>query len=288
MSMLEITRRQGIDDKLPLAAVSDHRDWSVELGECAEQGNSDLPLMDAVGYAVSGDGRNVIAILADGMGSTTGGDVASKLAVSIVKEYFQTTGYALPPQQCIATAIDTANQAILTAPKYGLGCEGMSTTIVLGIVQGRQFTWGYAGDSRALLFRRNCVRRLTLDHLAAVVDRNASDVNLKSLARSDSEIAIARYHYLGDSKVIADYGSIELSPGDRVVLASDGVTEFLTEQAIWRIIAKRRPVAAARGLVRSAIQNKSHDHCSAIVIRIGDHERQGLVRRIFSRLRRPS
>ncbi len=270
--MKDMTRKQKVDESIfgshgrnlggrKLAFSSD------SVGVAVSRGNSDIALMDSAEFSIADDGSAVVLALADGMGSTSSGDVASLLAARLVVETFESGGYGGNVNERLRGAIDNANRAVLSAPESGIGERGMCTTIVAGVLADGILRYGHAGDSRAMLFRRGYVHRLTRDHLVGVVDKGASDANFKATA-NDNDIAIAAYHYIGDARVIAEFGKIEVYPGDVLVFASDGVTEYVTEPEIWKLLKRSSPPRAAEKLVDQAVRSRSHDHCSAIVVRI--------------------
>lgn len=242
------------------------------IGVAISRGNSDTPLMDAAEFTIAPDGRRAAVVVADGMGSTNGGEIASKIASRYVAgsfEYVFGSSDALDYPRSLREAIKGANEEIWNAPANGVGRRGMATTVVAAVIADGRLFLGHAGDSRAILFRRGHVRRLTRDHLAAVLDRRMSDVGLKTNpGASDSDVSIAAYHYLGEDRVEAEYRSLPISSGDIIVLATDGVTECLFEDEMWRIVSTNGPTLAAEGIVQRAIANGSMDHCTAIVVKL--------------------
>jgi protein phosphatase len=76
-----------------------------------------------------------------------------------------------------------------------------------------------------------------------------------------------------ESLVQADAGSVELAPGDRVLLCSDGLTDLVDDARIRDVIAGPESCSAqARQLVAQALDAGGHDNVTAIVARLADPE----------------
>src|SRR5688500_3598020 len=123
------------------------------------------------------DGRGyLLAIVCDGMGGHSAGEVASALAVGVLTEYieanFATSGRT--PDQLLREAFAIANerideQASVNPSAHGMGCTCVA---ILGV---RERMWvAHAGDSRAYLVRDGAAKQLTVDHtmVQELVDQN--------------------------------------------------------------------------------------------------------------------
>jgi protein phosphatase len=237
----------------------------ASFGLCAKQGNSSKVLMDYCDAYTSPEGSLLLA-LSDGMGGYGGGEVASAIAVQTTIEVFQRSGFT-NVRQALAEAIQLANQRIVDKQRTEPGLAQMGATIVLAVASNGDLTVAHVGDSRAVLFRGEYLLRLTTDHLVIVEREGALDNGAKSnpLFKGKSNV-LSRY--LGGPPPIPDFFEMKLETGDVIFLASDGITEYLLESRISRIVRDEAPEVAAVNIVDEAIRNRSHDHCSAAIGKI--------------------
>ena len=105
-----------------------------------------------------------MAVMADGVGGSNRGEIASALAVQCALDVFCTTDSATDPRKVIRQAFDLASKAIyddsLKNPEQGQMC----TTLTAAVFRHNEVTFGFVGDTRAYLIRRRRIEQLTTDH----------------------------------------------------------------------------------------------------------------------------
>lgn len=183
---------------------------------------------DACGVWSSADG--CFCVLSDGAGGHGGGDVASKLAVSRVLEWFRRQPRCTP--EAVEGALMAANRAIVEQQKSERKLADMRATIVvlaLDTLHGIAF-WGHLGDSRLYCFRGGRLLVQTRDH--SVVQ---SMVDAGYVKPGDLRTTPHRSRLLG---ALGDAGRFEptverqhfsLADGDAFLLCTDGCWEFVEE-----------------------------------------------------------
>lgn len=171
-----------------------------------------------------------ICVVSDGAGGHNGGEIASKLAVGQVLEWFQQ--YPECSAESIAEAVAAANTAIVDAqrqsPQYG---EMRATIVVLAIDSERGVAiWGHLGDSRLYCFRQRRIVLQTRDHsvMQSMVDCGYMRLEDLRVAPQRGVLLAA----LGDVETFAP--SIEASvfplcDGDVFLLCTDGFWEHVNE-----------------------------------------------------------
>lgn len=208
-------------------------------------------------------------LLADGMGGYSAGDVASSLAVDGVLEAL---GHEFDvPAGCperlalLQRAIGSANAAILAAAARRTECLGMGTTLTCAWVDERVLSIGHIGDSRIYLSRGGMLYRLTRDHSVgqAMVDAGVMDEQAAGHASLRGVLTRA----LGvEPAVQADVGQVELKPGDRLLLCSDGLSDVVDHESISGAIANSRSSRqCADDLVAAALAAGGHDNVTVLV-----------------------
>jgi serine/threonine protein phosphatase PrpC len=201
--------------------------------------------------------------VADGMGGHQGGEVASKLALDTLK---QVAG----GERALIQAVQDANRAVFDRAGRDPGLAGMGTTLTAFLVEGDAVRLAHVGDSRAYLLRDGQLQRITKDH--TVVERLVEEGRLtpqEAEIHPQRSILTRAIGVEGDVQV--DQGTIEVSPGDRLLLCSDGLTGMVGEEEITRILTERSdPQAAADALIEAANEAGGQDNITAVVIDVAD------------------
>jgi PPM family protein phosphatase len=229
---------------------------ATDVGRVRE-GNEDGYLIDeALG----------LVALADGMGGHLGGEVASATALEALRAGV-TSGASL------REAMEEANRAVFAKSLTDASLHGMGTTLTAGtLVTGGTLLIGHVGDSRAYMFRDGDLRRITTDH--SHVEELVRDGKITEDEAAVHPMRSVITRALGiDETVDVDMYPVELLPGDRVVLCSDGLTDMVHEDAIAGELRRESDAkrAAAR-LVDTANRAGGVDNITVVVIAVTDEE----------------
>lgn len=213
--------------------------------------------------------KGALFVVADGMQGQRAGNVASHLAAQAVLQSY----YASPvpdPVQCLRAALGTADGWLRYWAALRPDLSGMGTTLTSVVVRGSELIVAHVGDSRAYLVRGGQTWALTCDHTWVAGALAQGLLTPQEAARHPWRHVLTRY--LGGRSPAVDARRLAYSPGDRLVLCSDGVGEFVTVQEIgW--LAARSPRQAARALVQIARQRGGRDDASALVVSLGQPAR---------------
>ena len=228
------------------------------------------------------DGEAGIAVLADGMGGYSAGEVASGIAVNVVssgmlpelksdRELSKVdiatglTHAALLLQQKIAAA----NKGIYEAAQARPECAGMGTTIVGVVFCGNRVSIGHIGDSRCYRLRGEKFEQLTHDHSLLQEQIDSGQLTKEQAKYSLNKNLVTRA--LGIEAIVpADISEYRLELDDIYLLCSDGLTDMVEPEVVHSIVAGKRtalPEAAAE-LVELANQNGGRDNISVILARV--------------------
>jgi len=208
--------------------------------------------------------------VADGMGGHQGGEVASRLALETLEPVAQ--GGDSEPTSRLAEVVREANRELLHAASQDPQLAGMGTTLTAFITRGDEIHLAHVGDSRAYLLREGELRQLTEDH--TVVQRLVDEGRISP---EEAEIHPQRSiltRALGvDDDVRVDEAMIEVRPGDRILLCSDGLTGMVPEEDMRRILSEHRdPQEAADALVDAANEAGGQDNITAVVVDVEDSD----------------
>jgi len=224
-----------------------------------------------------------IFVVCDGMGGHAAGEVASAIAVQTVRErwssdamttvadHWLAKGTPEAHKQLLAAVTDgviAAHDAILAEGQSDRTKSGMGTTLVGGMVVGGEMVFAHCGDSRAYLVRDGIAMQLTEDHtllarlLAAGVDVDTDGEGSRFKSMLTNALGIG--HECKASTFV-----VPLADGDRFLLCSDGITEYLQEHEIGEVLGKApSPARAAQKLVEIALERGGGDNATALVVRV--------------------
>ncbi|MCA9673895.1 MAG: serine/threonine-protein phosphatase, partial [Myxococcales bacterium] len=228
------------------------------------------------------DGEAGIALVCDGMGGHAAGEVASNMAVQLVRDKW--TGPEVEharlmwlrtrtPQArrnllaAVKAAVVATNQAIIDESVSAHDKHGMGTTFTGALFVAGEALFAHAGDSRAYLVRDGVASRLTEDHtLLARLEEAGVDVGRGEPTRWKGVVTNALG--IGEPTRISTF-TVPLADGDRFVLCSDGVTEYVDDVELGQVVvALASPARAAQRLVELAVERGGHDNATAVVVRV--------------------
>jgi serine/threonine protein phosphatase PrpC len=200
--------------------------------------------------------------VADGMGGYEGGEIASRTALDTLVAYFERVermDLVDDPSAAMHQMRMAIRMADREVQRRAVGdLAEMGTTVACVLVRGDRALLAHVGDSRIYRLRGEELSLLTRDH-SLVAEMEAAGLNA----------AAHLYHVITQSlgqgpDARPDLRIVEVLPGDRFLLCSDGLTDVLDGDAIADGLAQRRRPAGA--LVDSAYAMGSHDNITAVVV----------------------
>jgi PPM family protein phosphatase len=202
--------------------------------------------------------------LADGVGGAAAGEVASGWAINemiTLEKSRLTSGLDV----AVRGAVQKANATL----GFLIGCRpelsGMATTLTaVALSNAGEYVIANVGDSRTYLYRDGELRQLTRDQslVQELIDRGAITADQ---AREHPQRSVVLETLDGAELTIGELAVEQARLGDRLLLCSDGISDYVTDDRI--AVALRTPscAAAARDLVDLALAAGSRDNVSAVV-----------------------
>jgi len=229
------------------------------------------------------DAKAGIFVVCDGIGGAVAGEVASKLAVDCVINYFKgATGGKYPlfgnqlegvseGAQALASAIQMANQAIFESAVKQPEHRGMGSTIVAVLVKDDQVHIGHVGDSRIYLLRQGTIQQLTNDHSLVAEQVRHGLITKEEAERSALQNIIIKA--LGSEETVEpDVDDIIPIPGDILLLTSDGLTKHAKDDQIQKIVASAPSMeVACTNLIQAAKDGGGEDNITCLLLRVIDN-----------------
>lgn len=213
---------------------------SVEVAGQSDVGCVRRNNEDSFGY----DKHFGIYVVCDGMGGAAAGEVASRIAVDSVLEYFREKKVMIPAQTTegvsaraarLAAAVQFANRQVYSTAARNEGQRGMGSTIVAVLVEGAAYTVAHAGDSRVYLLRKGGIEPLTEDHSLVMEQLRHGLITAEQARHSEVQNIITRALGTGED-IRADLRDMTAEAGDTLLLASDGLMRHIADDEIRDIV----------------------------------------------------
>jgi serine/threonine protein phosphatase PrpC len=213
-----------------------------------------------------------VAIVADGVGGAAAGEIASATAA------YSASAVALgrigqQPELVLAEAYAAAAAGVRRGVQRDLERLGMATTLTMLVTDGRHVAIGHVGDSRGYLFRDGVLRQITTDH--TYVQHLVETGRLTTDARASHPWRnVVLRSVDGDPEGGGlDVVRLDVAPGDRMLLCSDGLTDLVDDDRIARVLATAEQHEAAATLTQLALDEGGRDNITCIVVDLVDGPR---------------
>lgn len=217
----------------------------------------------------SGYASERLLVIADGVGGAARGDIASSTAVQILRRLD-----APPPEdvlEALAGAIHRAHDRIAELVEEDPELEGTSTTVTAALFEGDRVGVGHIGDSRGYLLRDGVLSQLTNDHtfVQSLIDEGR-------ITEEESRVHPHRNLILravdGVHETDPDLFYVDLAPGDRLLLCSDGCSGVLDNDRMSDILQTGTVDFATVELIRASLEAGSSDNITCVVADVVDAE----------------
>ena len=209
------------------------------------------------------------AVVCDGMGGAAGGNIASALAVKVISDKI-TASYnekmrSASIKNLLDSAITAANIEVYDMAYSRNDLNGMGTTVVAVIVRDAVAYIAYAGDSRAYTVKDYDVQQVTVDHslVQNLVDRG--EITKEQAEHHPNKNVITRAVGV-DKRIDIDYSEVELENNETLILCTDGLSNYVTNDEMVEDIKDGQYYAFADRLVKRANKNGGGDNITVVAI----------------------
>ena len=221
-------------------------------------------------------------IVADGMGGHAAGDFASRYAIQKVVEFVKNSTVK-NPISLLRRALISANDEVYQEAKKDVTKGGMGTTMVVCVVDGSRLICGNIGDSRLYLIKgetpekeamaganheedNNEIVQITMDH--SLVEELIRTGQLdRNKGRNHPEKNIITRAMGSRDEAVPDFFEVTVSPGDRILLCSDGLSNMVENDEIRDIIREHEDLTeAVNALIDRANYYGGNANISAVVV----------------------
>lgn len=199
----------------------------------------------------------------DGVGGAARGDIASGTAIGELRRLDED-----PADRellgLVAGSMQRAHDRISDLVEEDSALSGTSTTATVILFDGSRIGVGHVGDSRAYLLREGVLSQLTHDHtfVQSLVDEGRiTDDEARTHPHRNLILKVLD----GSSDLEPDLFTLDVAPGDRILVCSDGACGYLADERLGAILGEGTPDFASVELVRASLDAGSTDNVTCVV-----------------------
>ena len=203
--------------------------WSLSDPGVARTQNQDTCQIEVL------DKNTLLCVVCDGMGGAKSGNVASTLAADVftqeVKRSFTPDMDPERLEQMLSAAVKLANFTVYDQAQQIEDFNGMGTTLVALLIQGKKATIINVGDSRAYLVDKNGINQITTDHSLVQMMISRGELTPEKAKRYPGKNLITRA--IGtEPQVVCDFFHRKVEKGACFLLCTDGLSNLMDDQEI--------------------------------------------------------
>lgn len=218
-------------------------------------------MSDSVGFAV----------VCDGMGGANGGNIASEIATNVISEHiksaYRDNMSSNSIRYLLMSAVIAANAEIYDRAQEDETLLGMGTTVVAVVVVDNLAHIVHVGDSRAYIVSPNNIEQITHDHSVVQSMLDNGEITEQEARKHPNRNVITRALGVRD-KVDVDYDEILLSEDDILLICTDGLTNFVEDKKIAKIIKKNKISEYPNVLIDTANNNGGGDNITVVTLSV--------------------
>ena len=213
-------------------------------------------------------GENAVLMVCDGMGGARGGETASRLALetacTMIKRDVKSNQNENTTRRILECAAAAANSVVYETASLDPNLKGMGTTMVGAAVTGSTAHFVHVGDSRAYLLRDDFLTQLTCDHTVAQMMIASGRKTAEEMANDPDRSKLTRA--VGVERMVRpDIFSIDVLPGDAILLCSDGLYNYISHQELCALTAISIKRSSVKPLIERANENGGGDNITAAI-----------------------
>jgi PPM family protein phosphatase len=220
--------------------------------------------------------KGYLLVVADGMGGHEAGEVASRIAAETVSEYYFNTEASLSIEKSLTKSLAAANKRIYNMSAANKMYKGMGTTCTCVAVVGDAIYFGHVGDSRAYLIKANqSIEQITTDHTYVQELVKNGEISIEEAAHHPKRNILT--NAMGtkpDTMIDTGMHQTKLGEGDRILLCSDGLYEYVKDDEMVSILLNRNLHEAAAIFIQEAKKRGGHDNITVVLAERQNKEEQ--------------
>jgi PPM family protein phosphatase len=220
--------------------------------------------------------------IADGMGGHNAGEVASRVAIDAAQEFLRksidpeaTLVYGAnpalsPTENRLLNAVKVANRQIFTTGQEHAEYNGMGTTVVMALVEGRHLTFASVGDSRLYSLVGSTLRQLTRDDSWVAMLSEETGVDAATLKKHPMHHVLTN---VVGARIELDVTvhDLDLEDGQTLMMCTDGLHGVIGDDVIQQTLQEEPDLGkAADRLIQTALDSNGRDNVTVLLARYTD------------------
>ena len=240
--------------------------WGITDPGCVRAQNQDTYQIEVL------DKNTLLCVVCDGMGGAKSGNVASTLAADVfVQEVKRTWTPDMDPEkldQMLRGAVKLANFTVYDQAQQFEEFDGMGTTLVAVLIQGKSATVVNVGDSRAYCLDEEGIRQITTDHSLVQMMIHHGELTPEQARSYPGKNLITRA--IGTESVVeCDVFHRRLGKGECILLCTDGLSNLLDDQEIlFEVVHGTNKKSSCERLLAIAKNRGAPDNVTCILVQI--------------------
>lgn len=215
---------------------------------------------------ISRPDRKIWAV-ADGMGGHEHGEIASRMVVEALEDLVLVEDFDERIKQvtrCLRYVNKQLTQQDKTVVKGQLP-PIMGTTVVALLIEDERMACIWAGDSRCYLYRKGSIYQITKDHAVWQEKMDKEQLSIQEAQQQKGSFALTRA--IGaDEELSLSIVEMEITKGDKFLLCSDGVYQYVSYDQLYQSMSKASPLLAIDQLFHEVLATEAKDNLTAIIV----------------------
>ena len=210
----------------------------------------------------------VVLAVADGLGGHNAGEVASKRCVDLLLQFLKEKNKKeIFTSENIFELIAQMNQDIFSASQSNKNLSGMGTTLSLCVADNSRAMIYQLGDSRVYSLNGKGIHQVTKDHSLVQYMLDSGQITASQAVNHPQKNVITRA--LGtDESAEADLYEITLKDKDKLLLCSDGLSNTVSNEEIYRTVCENDQETAAQKLIDLANAHGGSDNITVVLFEV--------------------
>lgn len=206
-----------------------------------------------------------VAVVADGVGGAAAGEIASATA-AYAASAVALSRFGQRPETVLSEAYQAAAAGVRSGVQRDLDRLGMATTLTMVVTDGTSVALGHVGDSRGYLFQGGELRQITRDHTYVQHLVDTGKLDPEGRATHPWRNVVLRSVDGDPEGGGLDVVRLDVAPGDRLLLASDGLTDLVPDEVIAEVLAGEERDDAVELLTQRALDAGGRDNITTVVL----------------------
>lgn len=214
--------------------------------------------------------KSLLAVVCDGMGGAKSGNVASKLASDVfsseVERSFTPDLNIEQAETILREACGLANRAVFEHSQLSEDFTGMGTTLVAILIKDDFAVAVNIGDSRVYRINDDGIYCVSVDHSVVEMMIRRGEIS-REQARTHPQKNLITRAVGTEASVECDAFRLELTPGDRFLLCSDGLSNLLADQEIlFEVLHGTKKNDCCKRLLQIAKDRGAPDNVTSVLV----------------------